>query len=354
MATCSHVGCNCPYSREELRIEGIPLNGVCTACNHPRSEHSLNVQGGQAELITVFAEQNKYKANFVKLLEEVGITGELNMTKFNKVIQKTLMSAYERVKGCSTPELAKELYSKYSMITTRTVKQYGATGVVIDGELPGAVSTHANFVRIILEGRIKVFKHPKDMNDTNQIMKISKDWQFCNLVKSKNNGQFLDGLVYYGEYGVTTFDHMYISGSVSNVYVMTVADLHRPVNATTLLDVFQQVRVALTRVHALELVIVYIKPNNLFLSADMQVHIGDFGGALLHGKCPLTEYTLEYIPQELLTQDTACYAIDWNCLVISILDMLDAKPDSTLATIKAGASAVEDSNLRNSLLEILG
>jgi len=40
MTTCSHVGCDCPYTREELRVEGVPLNGICGKCEHPRSEHA--------------------------------------------------------------------------------------------------------------------------------------------------------------------------------------------------------------------------------------------------------------------------------------------------------------------------
>lgn len=38
-STCSAPGCKCLFTRIELRDEGIPLDGMCTACKHPRNLH---------------------------------------------------------------------------------------------------------------------------------------------------------------------------------------------------------------------------------------------------------------------------------------------------------------------------
>jgi serine/threonine protein kinase len=301
-----------------------------------------------SQLISAVAKQKNYINNFKELLAQKFITGDLNPTKFDKTISKIMFSSYANVKGCTTPELASEMYIKFSLMTTRTIKMYSAIGIVIDGELPGAVSHYARFVRILNDGRIRVFKYPKDLNNTTHIQKILKDCTFCELVKMKNEGKALAGLVSYEHFTITTFENVKICGNLSDIYVMTVADLRSRVDIFTLSNIYDQVAGILERVHTLGLVIVDLKPSNLFLTVDMQVHIGDFGGALAFGD-PLVEYTLEYIPDELLHQNRATYAIDWYCLAVSVLELLGAMPTSTIHAINAAVSKIENNLLKLAL-----
>ena len=298
------------------------------------------LNSGLPYILSVPEEHRRYKDNFLNLLHQMAVTGELDKAKFVRVVDRIMQKSYEEVKGCITPQFAKELYDRYQMITTATMGIYDARGIILDGELPGATSNHANFIRVLVD-TIKIFKHPKEKGNVIQIKKVLKDVQICKELAAGNNGKPIEGLVNYDEFCIITASNEKIPGSLSNLYAMTVADLHRPVNAVTLSKIIGYVKSALERVHSLQYVMVDLKPNNLFMTDKMIVHIGDFGGCVRHGQS-LDEYTMEFIPSEFITENKASYAIDKYCLVTSVLFMMQKQVmEPTLQKVRDAVETIE-------------
>lgn len=313
-------------------------------------------QGGAASNaaagISLVLEQAQVKENFVRLLEQSSIvSGQNNGNRFEKTVALALMKHYNTLKGCTTKELAKDLYNQLAFLTTTTINRYEAQGVVLDGEVPGACSTHSHFIRV-LDKCIKVFKHPKEINDIDQVKKIAKDVEVFNILKDLNGGVAVPGLVCYESFSITTTAGHVIPGHLSDVYTMTLADIRVGVDSSFLCNIFKPVLNSLRRVHTLGYVMCDVKPGNLFLKNDMTVHIADFGGCVALG-APIEEYTMEFIPEEFISQG-ACFAIDWYCLASSFLFMMGKQVSNpSVANIKNAILNLNDNAAQDFLRQVL-
>jgi len=300
---------------------------------------------------SLILQQDEAKENFVRLLgQSFIISGQDNGNRFNKTVNKVMMKHYQAVLGCRTTQLAADLYNSCAFFTTRTVSTYQADGIILDGEVPGAISTHAHFIRVLINDRIKVFKHPKDLNSNIQIEKINKDVRIFEELKNRNNGIAVPGLVCYESFTVNNTEGQSIKGHLSDVYIMTLADIRVGVESKFLCDRFRQVFNALKCIHDLGYVMCDVKPDNLFLKNDMTMDIADFGGCVILGG-PIEEYTIEFMPNDFIHQG-ATFAVDMYCLASSFLFMMGKQvPDPSVYNITDAVSKLRRGSVAKIFLE---
>ena len=288
---------------------------------------------------------------FKSLLFQAGITGDLNNDRYNRTIERICQNSFPQVQALVYPDSASSLYYRYSMITSRTVEEYSALNIILDGELPGAISTHANFMRVIgCDSVIKVFKYPKDLKDPVTLFKIQLDATVCNLLRAANEGILPEGLVDYCPFVLKTHTNIGITGTLSRIYIMTLAQLRRPVHLNFLIPIVIRLAAIITVVHKLDFVFCDIKPENVFLDENCQAFIGDLEGVKQIGK-PLESHTMEYLPEECINEKHATFACDWYCLISSALEMLNVRPNNpSIANLRLAISVLAPGALKEHLL----
>ena len=93
-----------------------------------------------------------------------------------------------------------------------------------------------------------------------------------------------------------------------------------------------------------------LKPDNMYMSSNGDIDIGDFGGALEIGET-IIEYTPDYLPEDI--QSIALPKVDLICLVTSILKMKKIPFDTkSVEYVKSAVDKLDKSDLQSFLLEL--
>jgi serine/threonine protein kinase len=105
-------------------------------------------------------------------------------------------------------------------------------------------------------------------------------------------------------------------------------------------------------VHNQDLSINDIKPDNMYMDGQGNVDIGDFGGVTKIGE-GFRETTQNYIPQDMYESNVAIPAVDYMCLINSIIEMSGGRIGGNVKQLREAVDRVNNQNVRNRLLTML-
>ena len=299
---------------------------------------------------------SEVRDRYIRLLADGGVVcpsnSALNKSVFFKTVDNALDYYGARARECVSSETAVGQYKAAKQLAgTRTRLSCGNSGIILDCILPGAYSNKAILQRVIYKGKPYIFKFPQSSGDSDQVNSVISDYIFCKKLK-KDDTVLLPGLVHYDTLTIKKQDESVIQGTISSIYAFSLQVLHRPLPASFLITVVKRVADTLKEVHDRGWVICDLKPDNMYMSVEGLVDVGDFGGALEIGET-IKEHTPEYLTEDLLEAATVVPAVDFVCLATSTLKLLDIpyKRD-TIDDVRSAVTLVEDTDLK-SLLEAL-
>jgi serine/threonine protein kinase len=298
----------------------------------------------------ILADKRNY---FISLIRKAGV--KMPVTKkeneeFDKVMDKLYFTYSQQADSCTSPHIAKFLYDRVKRIPgTATKLMYAEQGLDLDVLLPNVFSNKAILQIIFYKNVPHVFKYPttKDYHYS-----IVRDYNFCNTIKERNNGILPEGLVYYQPFSITTTNNEEISGSISQLYVLSMNNLSYPVSEQLLVHMCNRLVPAIRAVHQCGFVINDIKPSNIFMHSNGNVDIGDFGAATPVGTS-LIEISYEYAPMELVESNIAIPTMDWMCLINSLLEMRNLPKRDSCENIIESVTSLSESHLKDVYLSLI-
>ena len=226
-------------------------------------------------------------------------------------------------------------------------------GIILDHDVPGAESNKAFFEFVLVNGVPKVFEYAQTADVTEEQF-IMKDVQFTEVLSQQCN-PFPEGFVHYSSFTIEKSGSTgSITGSISRHYALTLQSLStRPLPASYVLNVGQQVLNGINKVHSLDYSINDIKPANLYIHSNGKIHIADYGAYTSLNASQLVEYTHDYLPEEL-HHCPVSKANDLSCLASTLLDLCDLKPTRiTRNILLAHAELVKHSELKDFIVHLL-
>jgi hypothetical protein len=264
---------------------------------------------------------------------------------FLRIIDKVYMISPEQANNCVSPNTAKFLYARAkAMIGTATRLEATVLGIDLDGLLPGVFSNKAILELVIKDGIPYVFKFAIDV----QFQKsIDMDFEASALMKG------IEGLVRYTRFEVERPSRAgkYV-GSLSMFYALSLNKLRPPLSEVLLVSIIDRVSRTIALVHNQDLSINDIKPDNMYMDGQGNVDIGDFGGVTKIGE-GFRETTQNYIPQDMYESNVAIPAVDYMCLINSIIEMSGGRIGGNVKQLREAVDRVNNQNVRNRLLTML-
>ena len=98
---------------------------------------------------------------------------------------------FDRAIRCIDGSAAKAVFNlTENSVTTNTEIDCATRDTYFDGPVPGAFSNKAGLQRVVSGGKLLVFKYPLSTT-LEHITSVAKEFEFCNLVRSRNEGYFL-------------------------------------------------------------------------------------------------------------------------------------------------------------------
>lgn len=296
---------------------------------------------------------------FKELLAEAGIApvNAVDIARVNRVIEMVFHRFTSAATSCVTSYTAKALFEQArNLPTTRTVNAVARVGVHLDGPLDGAYSNKASLEKVLIFDsanpgmfKLKIFKAARDRMFEHAIL---ADITFCATVKSRLSC-FPNFMVEYEPFEFKTSENLTVSGSISKQHVTYVAAFNGPFRALDLLVHFNRLTDVLNALHQVNLCIIDIKPENIYVMDDTFA-FADYGGA---GEIdsPLGEHTIGFIPEEFIQEARRSAAIDKFCLVVTFLKLLtqDRLPTVTVEIVRNAVRGLEESELKKNMLKLI-
>jgi serine/threonine protein kinase len=128
--------------------------------------------------------------------------------------------------------------------------------------------------------------------------------------------------------------------------------LSPPLSDFLLTSIANRVCSTIAAVHERGFIINDIKPDNLYMDEQGNVDIGDFGGVTRVGE-RFNETTQPYIPTDLYESNLAIPAVDYMCLINSILELSGVRLNAgTCLQVREIVQNVVNTRVRDSLVSI--
>jgi serine/threonine protein kinase len=299
---------------------------------------------------------SKVREGYEQLLKKAGVTqgvGFRDLKRYKATVNKVFEQFGKEVATCHDEEVAKSYFDKCKNFagTSTILALVDDKELVIDGVLSNAFSNKAVLQRVVLKGHPYVFKYPLDRTDESQKSSILCDISFSELLTERAGGKPLVGIVPYTRFEIVA-NGSTVFGSLSPIYVMSLNELHAPLPKKFILNLCNRVLTALDFIHLQGWIVGDIKPSNLFLASNGDIDIGDFGGAVRFSSS-LREYSYEYLPLDLHGLP-ATLKVDYACLVVTILEMMKARPSYlTLEGLRQKVNILADLDIKDLLVSLL-
>jgi serine/threonine protein kinase len=280
-----------------------------------------------------------------------------DIVRMNKTVEVVFQRLYTQAVQCVSPAGALSIYNMAETFATSSTKaRYREKDIVLEEPLSlGHAHSHKAFLlRVFVDGVPKVFKYPQSDDNEYFVKSVQKDITFCNLMRERHDNSSMPGIVEYLPMEYITSEGVSVSGSLSNIYTCSLADIMSKFSDHRVYLILQRVLDTISRIHAKGYCINDIKLNNLYMDMHGNVDIADFGGFCEMGDV-ISEYTSNVLPVEYGRRGVAWPDVDHMCLVSCALSLMglgwEGKP--TVAKYRhVVETRVPDGELRNLLLPL--
>lgn len=264
------------------------------------------------------------RLNFETFLQLAGF--DLRQTKVQNIINRCQLKYYNEMRVVTNHAMANDLYQRVSRSIGTTTKvsfnqEHENDDVIVDGPVPDAESDHSLFQFVFIRKKLMVFKYPIDNSVTSLgLQSIQRDVAFSRqLCNEFGPVECSKRFVLYQSFKVLVYD-----GNVSQYFPMTLGKLSVPLPIRHVIHWGKQVYGGIKMAHSIRHSINDIKPSNLYLDADGNCYIADYGAVTKFGEYP-TAFTSNYLPSEL-HQTRTSELNDKYCLIATMLQLLQKKP----------------------------
>lgn len=296
---------------------------------------------------------------FKEYLAKAGISPTTNhdRVRFDKLIDVVFERLHTQAIRCISPACALAIYNMaVTFATSSTKARYSADDIVLEEPLAlgHALSHKAFLLRVFVQGVPKVFKYPQSDENDYYVKSVDKDIKFCDLLRDPLDNSCMSGIVEYKPLAYVTSEGVTVSGSISNIYTCSLADIRGSFPPQRVYLICRRILDTITRIHARGYCVVDIKLSNLYMDMLGNVDIADFGGFCEIGDV-MSEYTTNVIPVEYCQRGVAWPDVDHMCLVSCALSLLclawDGKPTVAKYRRTVEAEVVHEA-LRDMLLSL--
>jgi hypothetical protein len=298
------------------------------------------------------------RTRFESLLVNAGIN--ITSPRVVKIIDHIELRHPEDMKNALNTRNVMTVYSRAArMVTTATKLKANESdaNLIVNDIVWDAFSTRSYFQYVLLRRKLHVFKYPQDPGVSSLgLQSIRRDVDVSRIICNSFGEHAHRGFVLYSPFILVRSDGSQMEGNISFYYPMTLAKLSTPLPLADVIFWGRQIFSAIKKLHSIKYSINDLKPNNLYLDNDGNCYIADYGGVTQFGE-PLSEYSPEFLPQELYQSEKEVLVTDRNdkyCLISTMLCLLKRMPPVvTIGNLVANVTLLRSAEFTDLVNEII-